>query len=173
MMLSIFTKRLCPLMSLAIAFGCGKKINDPKTTADNANCATCQTAELPSNITLQIDEAASASKSYLFPKLAYLKLPLALSVVQGSAIGKRVKIYYNVYKTGEYEFHCNYKSTTDATKLAWEKCEDSYGRDYITNAADLQVGNIPLDKDNSIKMQLTNSTGAGLKIEAKYQVDWK
>lgn len=173
MMLSLLTKRLCPLMSLAIAFGCGKKINDPKTTPDTANCSTCQTTELPATLTLQINEAVSAIKSYDLTKNAWFNLPAKLQAVEGSAVGKRVKIYYNLLSSGDYEFHCFYKSKTAPKVLDFEKCESKQGTEIISNVTDLVNADFPMDKNTSIKMQLLNGTQTGLVIESTYMVDWK
>lgn len=172
MMLSLLKKHVCPLMSLALAFGCGKKINDP-STSDNGRSSQGQTTELPATLTLQIDEAASSAKSYQLTKNAWFNLPETLSAIEGSAVGKRVKIYYNLLSNGDYEFHCFYKSTSVVKTLAFEKCEDSYGKEIISTATDLVNVDFPMDKDASIKMQLLNPTGTGLKIESRYLVDWK
>lgn len=175
MMLSILKKHICPLMSLALAFGCGKKINDPKTTSDNQTCSTCQTTELPSTLTLLINEAVSSATSYKLPKNAWFNLPTSLTAMEGSAIGKRVKIYYNLLTSGDYEFHCFYKSTTAAKTFAFEKCESSEGVEIISRVQDLVNVDFPMDKDASVKMQLLtpSSTSPKLKIESSYQVDWK
>jgi hypothetical protein len=173
MMLSILKKRLCPLMSLAIVFGCGKKINDPKTTPDTANCSTCQTTELPATLKLQINEVISAVKTYDFTKNAWFRLPATLQAVEGSAVGKRVKIYYNLLSSGDYEFHCFYKQKTAAKALDFEKCESKQGVEIISNSTDLVNANFPMDKGAAIKMQLLNGTQTGLVIESTYLVDWK
>jgi hypothetical protein len=172
MMLSLLKKNICPLVSLALAFGCGKKINDPSTT-DTSRTTQGQTTDLTASVTLQIDETVSADKSYKLPKNAWFNLPDSLSVIEGSAIGKRVKIYYNLLSTGDYEFSCFYKSLTAAKVLAFEKCENNYGKVIISSAADLVNVDFPMDKDTSIKMKLTNPSGTGLKIESRYIVDWK
>ena len=171
-MLSILTKRLCPLMSLALAFGCGKKINDPKTTSGD-NQTQSQVQELPAILTLQVNEATSPIKLYELPKNAWFKLPTKLLAVEGSARSKKVKIYYNLLKSGEYEFNCSYLSTTSTTELAFEKCESSSGLEIISNPKDLEGMVFPMDKGSSVKLQLTNPTGSGMKINSAYIVDWK
>ena len=171
-MLSILTKRLCPLMSLALAFGCGKKINDPNATSGN-NQTQSQVHELPAVLTLQLNEAISPVKLYELPENAWFKLPTKLLAVEGSARSKKVKIYYNLLKSGQYEFNCSYLSTSSTTELAFVKCESSDGVDIISNPKDLEGMVFPMDKSSSIKIQLTNPTSSGMKINSAYIVDWK
>jgi hypothetical protein len=158
-------------MSLALAFGCGKKINDPETT--DGNFRPTQTQELPAQLTLQVNEAVSPIKSYLLSKNAWFKLPSKLVAKEGNAIGKRVKIFYNLLNSGGYEFHCSYRSTVQVAELAFENCQSSDGLEIISNPADLENVVFPMDKSSSVKMQLTNPTGTGMKIESVYIVDWK
>lgn len=171
MMLSNLAKKLCPLMSLALAFGCGKKINDPETT--DANSRPPQTQELPAELTIQIIEAISPFKTFLLPENGWFKLPTKLLAKEGNAIGKKVKIFYNLLSSGEYEFHCSYRSTVKVTELAFENCQSSDGLEIISNSEDLESMFFPMVEDTSIKVQLTNPTGTGMKIESAYIVDWK
>jgi hypothetical protein len=164
-MLSILTKKLCPLMSLALAFGCGKKINDPDTTSGNNRAE--QGYELPPVITVQLDETVSPVKLYTLPRNAWFKLPSKLLATTGNAIGNKVKIYYGVLSNGYFEFYCSYSSASSATELAIDKCESNYG---LAVSPDSQF---PMDKASSIKMQLTNPSGTGMKIDSTYHVDWK
>lgn len=172
MMLSIFKKRLCPLMSLALAFGCGKKINDPKTTEGNRTTQG-QQQELPANLTLRINEVLSSFVSYQLPRNAWFKLPSKLLAVEGNAIGKRVKIYYNLFSSRDYEFHCYYSSINSAKELLFENCESIQGQEVISGVEELNGVDFPMDKGASVKMQLMNPSGNGLKIESTYRVDWK
>lgn len=171
MMLSILTKRLCPLMSLAIVFGCGKKINDPETTSARNNQG--QTTELPATFSLTINEAASPITTYQLQKNGWFQLPAKLFARESSAIGKQVRIYYNLMTNGDYEFRCNYKSLTSSTELAFVNCENQDNREIIRNTVDLESMDFPMDKGSAIKMQLTNPTSSNIKIEAIFQVDWK
>ncbi len=169
-MLSILTKKLCPLMSLALAFGCGKKINEPEA---NTSSTRGQEQELPAVLTLQVDEAVSTVKMYKLTKNAWFKLPTKLIAKEGNALGKKVKIYYNLLNNGDYEFFCTYRSLTQTTELPFERCESSQGLEIISNSTDLEKMLFPMDKDSSIKIQMTNPTGTGMKIESTYIVDWK
>lgn len=172
MMLSLFKKRICPLVSLALAFGCGKKINDPSTT-DNNRTTEGQVQELPPRLTLQINEVISSIKSYQIPRNAWFQLPAKLIAKEGNAIGKRVKIYYNIISSGQYDFHCFYKSVSSSAELAFEKCESSQGMDYVTSTQELEGVDFIMDKGSVIRMELTNPTSSGIKIESTYLVDWK
>ena len=158
-------------MSLALAFGCGKKINDPETT--NAGTSQGQNTELPAELTLQVNEVVSAIKTYELPENAWFKLPTKLLAKEGNAIGKRVKIFYNLLSSGSYEFHCTYKSVIKVTELAFENCQSSDGLEIISNPADLESMVFPMDKGTSVKVQLTNPTGTSMKIDSAYIVDWK
>lgn len=169
-MLTTITKKLCPLMSLALAFGCGKKINDPKTT--EANRST-QNQELPAVLTLQVKEIESTMKKYELPRNAWFSLPTKLLVRQGNGIGKRVKIFYNQLADSSYEFHCFYKSTAKPAELDFEKCESNLGVEIISSTEDLENMDFPMDKGSAVKMQLLNPTGTNLIIDSTYIVDWK
>lgn len=156
-------------MSLALAFGCGKKINDPNTTEPNRST---QNQELPAVLTLQVVESESAMKRYELPRNAWFSLPSKLMVRAGNATGKRVKIFYNLIE-GTHEFHCFYKSVAKVTELDFEKCESSLGVEIISNTEDLENMDFPMDKGASVKMQLLNPTGTNLIIDSTYIVDWK
>ncbi len=171
-MLTFLTKRLCPLMSLALALGCGKKINDP-TTSDVNRTDQTQTTELPAVLTIQLQEAVSSVKTYQLSRNAWFNLPDKLIVRAGNAVGNRVTIYYNLFTNGDYEFLCRYKSVNSATQLNFENCESSDQVQIISNAADLEKMDFPMDKDSSVKVQLSNPKGSGLVIDSTYFVDWK
>ncbi len=171
-MLTFLTKRLCPLMSLALAFGCGKKINDPATSDVNRTDQT-QTTELPAVLTIQLQEAVSSVKTYQLSRNAWFNLPEKLTVRAGNAVGKRVTIYYNLLTNGDYEFLCNYKSVSSATQLNFQNCESSDQVQIVSNVTDLGKMDFPMDKGSSVKVQLTNPTAAGLVIDSTYLVDWK
>jgi hypothetical protein len=170
-MLSILTKRLCPLMTLALAFSCGKKINDPETTGSGTTQG--QNQELPSTLNLQVNESLSSVKIYELPRNAWFKLPTKLLAREGNATGKKVRIYYNLLRSGDYEFKCSYRSLSAVTELPFEKCESRDGLEIISNSADLEHMVFPMDKGSSVKVELTNPTGSGMKIDSVYIVDWK
>lgn len=171
-MLSFLSKRICPLMSLALALGCGKKINDPATSDLNRTGQT-QTTELPTVLTLKLEETISNTKTYKMPKNAWFNLPEKLTAKAGNPIGRRVKIYYNLLTNGDYEFLCNYKSLTSSTELAFENCVSNDGVQIVRSTTDLAKMDFPMDQGSSVKMELTSSSGTGLVIESTYLVEWK
>ena len=172
MMLTLLTKRLCPLMSLAIAFGCGKKINDPQTS-DSGRTTQSQTQELPGALTLEVNEAVSAVKAYTLPRNAWFKLPAKLNAKEASAAGKVVKIFYNMEASGNYECHCFYKSITQTNELSFDKCQSSDDVTIISNADDLVKMEFPVDKGTQVQIHITNPSGSNIKINSSYEVDWK
>ena len=171
-MLSLLSRKLCPLMSLALALGCGKKINDP-STSDVSRTNQTQTTELPSVLVLKIDEVLANSFTYQMPKNAWFNLPQKLNVRKGNSAGKRVKIYYNLLSNGEYEFQCNYKTITINSQMEFENCTSSDGVVIVANTSDLERMDFPMDRGSSIRMQLNSPSQSGLIIEASYLVEWK
>lgn len=169
-MFSLITKKHCPLLILLLAFGCGKNIKEAKTSNTNHQV---QNQGLSSNLALQVDEAVSATKLYKIPRNAWFKLPTKLFVQNGDATGKEVKIYYNLLGSSNYEFECTYFSTNQVGILAFEKCESKDGYEIISNPNDLKNKLFPMDKGSSVKLQLTNPSGTGIKIESIYFVEWK
>lgn len=159
-------------MSLAIAFGCGKKINDPKTS-DSGRTTQSQTTELSETFTLEVNEAVSSVKAYTLPRNAWFKLPAKLTAKEASAAGKVVKIFYNMESSGNYEFHCFYKSIALASELAFEKCQSSDDITIISNVDDLVKMEFPVDKGTQVQMHITNPSGSNIKIDSTYIVDWK
>lgn len=168
-MLSMLTRRLCPLMSLALAFGCGKKINDPKSTDVNR---TSQNQELPAVLTLQLNASESPQTSYKLPRNAWFKLPATLRAANGNPVGARVKIFYNLASDGSYEFHCYYQGV-NAVQLDFERCESQDNIEIISNSEDLESMDFPMDKETWVRMQLTDGSASSLHIDSIYLVDWK
>lgn len=168
MMLSLLTKRLCPLMSLALAFGCGKKINDPATSDNGRSIAN--TEPDPSSIVIRFDETVAPTKSYLFKKSAYLHLPPKFVVSAGNAAGRKMEIYFNYQQEDEWEFFCTYKSSTSTTELTFYSCEDSRGDIFMTQANYHEDSDIPMDEGKQIHMKLTNPNGTGLKVNATFNI---
>ena len=158
-------------MTLALAFSCGKKINDPETTGSGT--IQGQTQELPSTLNLQVNESLSSIKIYELSRNAWFKLPTKLFAREGNATGKKIQIYYNLLRSGDYEFQCSYRSLTAVAELPFEKCESRDGLEIISKPEDLENMLFPMDKGASVKIELTNPTGSGMKIDSVYIVDWK
>ena len=159
-------KRLCPLMSLALLVGCGKKINDPEIS--DPNNGSTQNQILPSSLTLQIVESESSSTKYTLPKDGIFELPQQLVVLQGNGAFKNVKISYNLDNNNDYEFHCIYKSTGQTNVLPLDRCESPDGGSF----GDVSEQEFPMDQGKKIGLKITNSTTNNLIIDATYQVRW-
>ena len=171
MMLSIIKKRLCPLVSLALAFGCGKKINDPSDPPLINHSAQMQ--ELPATLTLEVNAANSSETKYLLQRNAWFKMPSHLIAKDASAIGKSVKIFYNLDINNHYEFHCLYRSLVQTAELTFDKCQTSDDVTIISNSEDLEKMDFPMDKGTYIKMEVLNASNSKIKIDSSYIVDWK
>jgi hypothetical protein len=170
MLLSLFktlcpAKRLCPLVSLALVFGCGKKINEPNIS-DTSN--STQNPILPTTLVIQIDEAQSPVTLYDLQKDAIFELPQKLIVKKGNGAFKKVKISYNIDIDADYEFHCFYKSTGQSDVLPIEKCEDPQGGNF----GDVSEQEFAMDQGKRIEMKLTNPTSFDLIVDAVFNVKW-
>ena len=97
-----------------------------------------QQQERPRKLTLKVKASQSSQNAYELPGNAWFELPTFLTAKTTHSIGGRVKIYYNVHSDNTYEFHCYYKSQTQAKKLDFEKCETSDGLEIISNVSDLE-----------------------------------
>lgn len=166
-MLNLLTRKLCPLMTLAIAtVGCGKKISD----SDTQPARSTENQELPATMILDLDGTKGTSfKTHTMPKNGSFELPSRLKVT-GNALGKSVDITYDVdpYDSDNYQFKCSYTATSP-TDMKLNKCVDSYGGDF-GNIAGEQFG---FYKNDIIEMRFTGAPATDLKVEAFYTVDWK
>jgi hypothetical protein len=169
------TRKICPLMSLALMFSCGKKINEAGATNDGLLIDN----HAPSNVlTLQVKEEVTLSAEFKLPRNAWFFLPEKLLVLQGSAIGKRVQIRYNVQDDGRYEFHCTYSSASVATEMILENCHqstDDHGNAavWVSGPEELKDRDFKMDSKTTIRMDLQNPNPSNLIINAVYQVEWK
>lgn len=173
-MLNHITRKLCPLMTLALAFGCGKKIGEPQTSTDGRSN---QPQEESSSLTLQIDTSVSKRTVYPITRNADFRgLPSKLVVRQGNATGALVKVYYNVddeladENIENYAFVCTYKSTNTASEIPLQKCTSLTGGDY----GDVTNPDYPnfMDRGKYIQMELKSTHSDNLIIQARYTVDW-
>lgn len=169
-MLSPLVKKICPFVTLLMAMGCGKQINDPEVSEV---ARQVQGQEPAPTLILQINESVSAVTSYTLTRNAWFHLPSKLMARNASAVGKSVTIFYNLQLTGEYEFHCQYKSVASATELDFVNCQSPDNINIISNVNDLENMQFPMDRDTKVKLQLNNPTGTKILIDAAYLVDWK
>jgi len=163
-MLKTFRRKICPLMSLAMFFGCGKKISE----ASSGLNSSVQPQNLPSVLVLQLKD--SFKMSYKLTKGGWFDLPEKLFARTGNALGKSVSLKYN-YKEDEdsYEFKCVYKSTVNPAELPIQQCYDEDNNEL----GDMSLGTSILDPNSEIQMELIGSNGQGLTIEANHSVTWK
>lgn len=167
MMLSLLTKRLCPLLSLALTFGCGKKINDVEVTPRQPSFVEGATAE---SINISVDQSISPFKIYTMTEDLYLNLPSTLAVKTENGFGQKVKITYNLREDNTYEFHCFYESVASATELTFDRCVSFAGREYLIEASDLEFMDFPIDHGTGIKVEILNPTQQELKIQSTFKI---
>jgi hypothetical protein len=167
-MLESLVKKICPLMTLALALGCGKKIE--KTDPDVLN-QNSENQEPSPVFTLQLDRKESLRKLFTLPHYGVFVLPSSLIVLNGEGIGK-VKISYNLDEYG-YEFHCYYSSATPTDEMPLEVCETSDNLSYSYSAHDIQDYFFPMNKNKYIEMQVIKSPDSDLVVDAVFNVDWK
>jgi hypothetical protein len=167
-MLLRFTKKLCPLMSLmALSFGCGKKINDPETTGSNQG----QQNQTPSSVVvLEIKTSSSYNAFYKIPIPGWFYFPSNLTLKKGSALGKRVKITYNVDQYG-HDQSCYYGSAVDSKEIPFENCVNDNGDVTVPSASHLSAPFVQ-SEGKQIEMELLNGAASDDIIDAVYTVDW-
>lgn len=164
-MLRQLTRKLCPLVTLAIAtIGCGKKIADPVTEPG----LSTDNQELPSAMVLQLD---TSHKIYDVPKNGVIMIPDRLFVRAGSGAGKRVEIAYNLEEgewDGDLTFKCTYFSNTRTDVMPLEDCSSDRG-----SFGDISDQKFSIYYGLQIRMQFTSGDPSGTVVDATYSVDWK
>ena len=130
-MLTTLTRKLCPLMTLAIAtVGCGKKIGEEKdTTPSRQN----QNQEIPAAFVLRLDGSVNSWKNYSMPRPAHFVVPDRIKVRSGSTAGKIVEIAHDVnpYDSDDFHVKCTYApSSSNATDLVLSGCVDYENDDF-------------------------------------------
>lgn len=168
-MLISLTRKLCPLMSMAIAtIGCGKKISDPKSQPAN----NTENSEVLSAYTLKLDGAQGYRKQYQVHRNAHMILPMNLKVRAGSTTGKAVEITYDVneYDSDDYDFKCIYLPSANPDEMSLQKCHDYYGEDE--DYGDVSEREFPIAKNQIIQLKFTGVPANGLVVEAIYKVKW-
>lgn len=166
-MLTTLTRKLCPLMSLAIAtIGCGKKVND----ADTQPARSTENQELPSAYVIRLDGSQMSSKNNRMVGNAQFKVPDAVIVRTGSSAGKAVELAYNVneYDSEDFDFKCMYAPSSDPSRLALTKCVDYDGEDL----GDVSNETFRLYKNDIIQMRFTGAQSSDLIVEAIYSMKW-
>jgi hypothetical protein len=167
-MLLSLTRKLCPLITLAIAtMGCGKKIVE----ADTKGARITEGQERPSLYILELDGSKESSRLFKVPQNAQFQIPDRLIVKQGTTTGKSVDMLYNVYEedTDIYDFRCIYKESPNPVELLIDKCVNEYNQD---------IGYTPsiiftIERDQLIQMRFSGAPAPDLFVEAIFGMDWK
>ena len=166
-MLHMLTRKLCPLLSLAIAsIGCGKKIAETKTQPG----LITENQELPSAYVIRLDGSQSSRKNYFLTEDAQFKIPDRLLVRQGSTAGKVVEIAHDVneYDSNDYFYKCSYKASANPNEMILYKCVDYDG----DNFGDVSSHIFTQYKNEIIQMRFSGAQASDLIVEAVYSMNW-
>lgn len=166
-MLNNLTRKLCPLMYLAIAtMGCGKKITEPKSRP----ASQTQNQELPSIYIIRLDGSQASRKNFSVPGPAQFEIPDRLVVRQGSTIKKVVEVAYDVneFDSDDYQFKCSYYSSYSQQEMILTRCVDYDGNDF----GDLSGQKFTLRYNDIIQMRFTGAPSSDLVVEAVYSMKW-
>lgn len=166
-MLKLFSKKLCPLLSLALAtVSCGKKASQPQSSsAQNRS-----NQELPSAYIIRLDGSESSRKQIRLTGSANFEIPVSLKVRSGDTTGKSIEISYDVSEqsSDRYQFKCSYKPSTDPAELALSYCADQSNNDF----GDVSGQLFTLYKDDIIQIKFTGARSSDLIVEAIYTMKW-
>ncbi len=166
-MLNLMTRKLCPLLSLAIAtIGCGKKISDAETQPGR----TTENQELPSAYVIKLDGSQTSRKNYFLTEDAQFRIPDRLLVRDGSTAGKVVEIAHDVnqYDSEDYFYKCSYKASPNPNEMILDKCVDYDGDDF----GDVSSHVFTLYKNEVVQMRFAGAAASGLVVEAIYSMTW-
>ncbi len=169
-MLLYLARKFCPLMSLALAFGCGKDITDSKVSDLNSST---QGQLLPDTLTLELDDMVSSRVSHVLDRDGIFTLPSKLQVSQGNGTGKTIKITYNIVDEYDFEFSCFYTSVSSTNEIPLDYCLSSDERDLGLTQANIEEFPFPMDQEKSIEMEVVGPRFSGLVISSSFSVDWK
>lgn len=166
-MLTTLTRKLCPLLSLAMAtIGCGKKLEDAETKSRRST----ENQELPSTYVIQLDGGQVYHKNYFLTESAQFKIPDRIRVRQGSTSGKVVEIAHDVneYDGEDFFYKCSYKASANPNEMILDKCVDYDGDDF----GDVSNHIFTLYKNEVVQMRFAGAPSADLIVEAIYSMNW-
>jgi hypothetical protein len=166
-MLITLTRKICPLMTLAIAtIGCGKKI----TQADARPGNSTENQEIPSTFVIGLDGSSQSRKEVRLPESARFYIPDRLQVLSGNTNGKFVEIAYDVDEDDDdfYRFKCAYVSSINPYEMTLDKCVNDDEIDY----GDVSNYEFPLKRNAIIQMRFTGAPAQDLNVEAIYSMKW-
>lgn len=164
-MLTTLTRKLCPLMSLAIAtIGCGKKVTDAETQA----ARNTENQELPSAYTIRLDGSQSSTKSVKFSRGARAMLPDQLIVRAGTTPGKFVEIAYDVneYDSDDFNFKCTYSASSNPIIMQLTSCVDYDGEDM----GDMTKDEYPIRPGEIVQLRFKGAQASDLIVDAIFQI---
>lgn len=166
-MLLTLTRKLCPLMSLAIAtIGCGKKIAEQKTTTARLT----ENQELPSAYVIRLDGTEGSRKNYTIPRPTQFEIPERLKVRQGNTTNKIVEIAYDVnqFDSEDFQFKCMYVPSPNPSEMTLSKCVDYDGDDF----GNVSGHKFALRFKDIVQMRFTGAPASDLVVEAIYSMNW-
>jgi hypothetical protein len=166
-MLNTFSRKLCPLMSLAIAaIGCGKKISESKTTSSKQT----ESQEVSSVYVIKLDGSGSSLKNFFLPRPAQFEIPDKLKVRKGSTVNRVVEIAYEVneYDSEDIQFKCSYVASPNPSEMILSKCVDYDGDEF----GDISGHKFSLRLNDIIQMRFTGAQAPDLIVEAIYSMKW-
>jgi hypothetical protein len=166
-MLNTLTRKLCPLMYLAIAtVGCGKKI----TESTSATVRQTENQELPSAYVITINGAENSRKNYWLPQPAQFEIPRRLRVNQGTTFQKGVDISFDVneFDSDDYQFRCSYVPSSDPSEMRLKSCFDYDGNDF----GDVTGHQFSLRTNDIIQIRFTGAQADDLEVDAVFSMKW-
>lgn len=166
-MLLALARKICPILSLAIAtVGCGKKISEAQTEP----ARSIENQELPATYIIRLDGSEYSSQTYILPRNASFQIPDRLKVRTGSTLNKVVDIIYDVdqYDSDVYDFKCSYVTSSSPNEMTLTYCENDNGNDFYDT-----VSLFPIKEGQSIVMKFSGASSPDLVVEAIYNMNWK
>lgn len=166
-MLTSFTRKLCPLLSLAIAtIGCGKKISE----TDSKPANTIENSETSSRYVLRFDSSNGNRSQFLAPRDAQFYVPSKVQVFSGSTAGRVLEISYNVneYDSDYYDFKCTYKPSVTPGEMKLDDCFNDRGS-FGSSTLEYEF---TILEDQIIEMNLTGGQTSDFIADISYLMDW-
>lgn len=166
-MLNILTRKLCPLMSLAIAtVGCGKKITEPI----GSPVRQTENQELPSAYVLTLSGLEGSKKNYWLPGPAQFEIPSRLRVTKGSTSQKVVEVAFDVneFDSDDFQFKCSYIPSSDPSEMRLRNCEDYDGNDF----GNVSGHQFSLRTNDIIQIRFSGARAEDLEVNAIFSMNW-
>jgi hypothetical protein len=166
-MLETWTKKFCPLLTLALtAVGCGKKLGE----ADGQSAKQTENQERPSTYVLQIDGNQNQTKQFFAPSAARFEIPRRLNLVAGSSTGNEVEVAFNVsiYDEEDFDYLCIYKPQTGKKDFYLTKCIDYNFEDL----GEIQGQAFSIYAQEIIQMNLKGANTSDLSVQAIFKMHW-